>query len=230
MEVGRAQPAREGTVRFFYGPMNCGKSTLALQIHDNQVRQGRRGLLLTRFDRSGPARISSRIGIGHRALEVTDELDLGRVVREAGPVDYVVVDEAQFLLVPQVDQLGEVADERAVVVFAFGLATDFRGVLFPGSARLLEIADQVAPVQVEVLCWCGRVGRFNGRIAGGRLTREGPTILVADAQLESGPGESALGESADPATRYQVLCRRHYRSGDLGPRVPDDGSGEPARR
>lgn len=199
---------RGGTVRFFYGPMDCGKSTLALQIHVNQVRQARRGLLLTRFDRSGPARISSRIGITSPALELTDDLDLEQLVRDAAPVDYLVVDEAQFLTRAQVDQLGLVADELAVDVFTFGIATDFRSILFPGSARLFEIADRVAPVQVDVLCWCGRTGRFNGRVVDGRLTRQGPTIMVAD---------TAGGRDPEPgAVRYQVLCRRHYRSGVLG--------------
>ena len=222
-EAWRRQPGDEGAglssaglLRFFYGPMDCGKSTLALQIHQNQVRQGRRGLLLTRFDRSGPARISSRIGISSPALEVTDGMDLSRVVRDAAPVEYLVVDEAQFLTARQVDQLGLVADELSVDVFAFGIATDFRSILFPGSARFFEIADQVAPVQVEVLCWCGRTGRFNGRVVDGGLTRQGPTVMVADTEGVPGPA-AADRESVPAAVRYQVLCRRHYRTGQLAP-------------
>ena len=208
---------RDGLVRFFYGPMDCGKSTLALQIHQNQVRQGRRGLLLTRLDRSGPARISSRIGISSPAREVTDDLDLARLARDAGPVDYLVVDEAQFLTAAQVDQLGLVADELAVEVYAFGIATDFRSMLFPGSARFFEIADQVAPVQVEVLCWCGRQARFNGRVVDGRLARQGPTVLVADTEPDREAGPITTPESTRDRVRYQVLCRRHYRSGELAP-------------
>lgn len=206
--------SREGSVRFFYGPMDCGKSTLALQIHDNQVRQGRRGLLLTRYDRSGPARITSRIGLSSPALEVSDDLDLARVVRGAGALDYVVADEAQFLTGDQVDQLAVVADELPVDVFAFGIATDFRGRLFPGSARFFEIADQVAPVQVEVLCWCGRAGRFNARVVHGRVARDGPTVMVADTRARP------VAESNGPPARYQVLCRRHYRTGGIGPEEP----------
>lgn len=209
-----------GSVRFFYGPMDCGKSTLALQIHDNQVRQGRRGVLLTRFDRSGPARISSRIGLSSPALEVTDDLDLTAVLDAAaatGAVDYVVVDEAQFLTPAQVDQLALAADEREIEVFAFGIATDFRSRLFPGSARLFEIADRIAPVQVEVLCWCGRPGRFNARLLGGRITREGPTIVIADTGDPVAPGPDPDGG----APAYRVLCRRHYRAGRLGPQEPD---------
>ena len=222
MSAAGTQP---GSVRFFYGPMDCGKSTLALQIHDNQVRQGRRGVLLTRFDRSGPARISSRIGLSSPALEVTDDLDLVQVVLGAGTVDYVVVDEAQFLTAAQVDQLAVVADEWSVDVFAFGIATDFRSRLFPGSARMFEIADQVAPVQVEVLCWCGRPGRFNARVVDGRVSREGPTIMIADTDGRSatdpGPGPGADHQPDRDRARYRVLCRRHYRTGRLAAVEPE---------
>jgi thymidine kinase len=154
---------------------------------------------------------------------VTDDLDLGQVVRDAAPVDYLVVDEAQFLTRAQVDQLGVVADELAVDVFAFGIATDFRGRLFPGSARLFEVADQIAPVQVEVLCWCGRPGRFNARLVHGRISRDGPTIMIADTRPGRDAGQDAIAAPASEtgrdgaAPRYRVLCRRHYRAGSVEP-------------
>ena len=166
--------------------MDCGKSTLALQLHYNHSRQGRFGMLLTKLDRSGPARISSRIGISRTAI----------------------VDEAQFFSSDQIDQLAVLADDVQVDVYAFGIATDFRGRLFPGSARLFELADEVSPLQVEVLCWCGRIGRFNGRVVGGKIVREGATVVVADTQAALANVESV---------RYQVLCRVHHRSGILGP-------------
>ena len=169
-----------GTVKFFHGPMDCGKSTLALQLHYNHSRQGRSGLLLTKLDRSGPARISSRIGISRSAVEVADDQDIVELVRgdwaNGQRVDYLIVDEAQFFTADQVDQLAVLADDSQVDVYAFGIATDFRGRLFPGSARLFELADEVAPLQVEVLCWCGRIGRFNGRVVNGRIVREGATV------------------------------------------------------
>ena len=135
------------TLTFFHGPMDCGKSTLALQIDHNQSRQGRRGLLLVRHDRSGPARITSRLGLSRDAVEVTERMDLrelvaGRVAAGAR-VDYVVVDEAQFLDPEQVEQLADLVDDAGVDVYAFGISTDFRGRLFPGSQRLLELADSV---------------------------------------------------------------------------------------
>src|SRR6476619_676479 len=201
-----------GTVKFFHGPMDCGKSTLALQLHYNHSRQGRSGLLLTKLDRFGPARISSRIGISRSAVEVSDADDIVDLVRGEWALgrraDYLIVDEAQFFTADQVDQLAVLADDFQVDVFAFGIATDFRGRLFAGSATLFEIADEFSPLQVEVLCWCGRIGRFNGRVVNGRIVREGATVLVADTG----------GSPPDAGTvRYQVLCLEHNRSAELGP-------------
>jgi thymidine kinase len=202
------------SLTFFHGPMDCGKSTLALQIDHNQSRQGRHGLLLVRHDRSGPAQISSRLGLSRAAVEVTAGLDLRELVRDrfaAGVrLDYLVVDEAQFLAPEQVEQLADLVDDSQVDVYAFGISTDFRGRLFPGSQRLLELADSVEQLQVEVLCWCGRPGRLNARVVGGRVVRAGDTVLVADTG-----GEAEV--------HYQVLCRAHHRSGDLGPDVRAPG-------
>jgi thymidine kinase len=205
-----------GVVKFFHGPMDCGKSTLALQLHYNHSRQGRVGMLLTKFDRSGRARISSRIGISSAAVEVGDGQDIRDLVRgtwsQGRRVDYLIVDEAQFFAPEQIEQLAVLADEVQVDVYAFGIATDFRGRLFPGSARLFEVADEVAPLQVEVLCWCGRIGRFNGRIVNGVIIREGATVVVADTND---------GASTADSVRYQVLCRMHHRAGALGPTTVD---------
>jgi thymidine kinase len=200
-------------LKFFYGPMDCGKSTLALQIDHNQARQGRRGLVLTRYDRSGGPTISTRVGLSHDAIEVTDELDMCRLVRErwaAGQrVDYLIIDEAGFLNPAHVEQLAELVDESHVDVYCFGLATDFRSQLLPGAKRLIELADEISAIQVEVLCWCGRPGQQNARVVDDQVVREGDTVLVADT-----------GGAAE--VRYQVLCRAHYRSGDLGRRVSAD--------
>jgi len=202
-----------GVVKFFYGPMDCGKSTLALQVDHNHSRQGRRGLLLTRLDRSRRGQITSRMGLARAAVEADDDLDIAELVRRSWAagrrVDYVIVDEAQFFTPEQIEQLAQLADDVQVDVYAFGIATDFRGRMFPGSTRLFELADEVVPLQVEVLCWCGRPARFNARVVDGVVAREGEQVVVADT-----------GRSAD--VRYQVLCRTHHRSGNLG---PDSGEG-----
>ncbi|MGY1840601.1 MULTISPECIES: thymidine kinase [unclassified Modestobacter] len=202
---------------FFHGPMDCGKSTLALQVDHNQSRQGRHGLLLTQGDRSGAAQISSRVGLCRTAVEVGTGTDVRLLVRDrwaAGQrVDYLIVDEAQFLTGAQVEQLAELVDESHVDVFAFGLTTDFRARLFPGTQRLFELADDVQRVQVVVLCWCGLPGLLNARVVDGAMVREGATVVVADTEPAAAPD----GATGEPAVRYQVLCRRHHARGQLGP-------------
>jgi len=207
---------RDGaSLKFFYGPMDCGKSTLALQMDYNHSRQGRRGLVLTRNDRSLGARVTTRIGLSHDAIDVTDDMNLVELVRErwgAGErLDYLVCDEACFYTVEQVEQMADLVDVHDVDVFAFGLATDFRAELFPASRRLFELADEVSRLQVEVLCWCGRVGQLNARVVGGVVAREGAQVVIGDTGTEGMAGVEEV--------RYQVLCRRHYRAGDLGPKA-----------
>ncbi|GIH99756.1 thymidine kinase [Planobispora takensis] len=193
---------RHGVLRFYFGPMDCGKSTLALQMNYNHGRQGRRGLVLTKHDRSGGARVTSRIGLGSEAVEVEDGLDLVGLVLAHKPIDYVICDEACFYGVEQIEQLADLADEHGIDVYAFGLASDFRSQMFPAAQRLFELADEISRLQVEVLCWCGRPGRLNARVVEGRMVRTGEQVVIGDT-------------GADPI-RYQVLCRRHYRAGDLG--------------
>ena len=205
-------------LRFFHGPMDCGKSTLALQVDHNQRRQGRHGVLVTQGDRSSAPQISSRVGLSREAVEIEADTDLKLLVRDrwaAGHrVDYLIVDEAQFLTVDQVDQLADLVDEWHVDVYTFGLTTDFRTRLFPGTQRLLEVADDVQRVQVEVLCWCGLPGLLNARVVAGAMVRSGATVVVADTAPADLPGAE---HGSSPAVRYQVLCRRHHVRGELGP-------------
>ncbi len=212
----RRQPA-PAHLTFYHGPMDCGKSTLALQVDHNQRRQGRHGLLLTQGDRSAAPQISSRVGLSRPAIDIDAGTDLRLLVRDRWAdgqrVDYLIVDEAQFLSPGQVDQLAELADESHVDVYAFGLTTDFRTSLFPGTQRLLELADVVSRIQVEVLCWCGLPGLLNARVVDGVMVRSGETVVVADTAPAALPG----GTGFSPAVRYQVLCRRHYVRGALGP-------------
>jgi len=198
---------RDAVLKFFYGPMDCGKSTLALQINYNHRRQGRHGLVVTKHDRSGGPRVTSRIGLGDEAVEVHDGFDFGSLVRRTAPrLDYLICDEVQFYSVAQIEQLADLVDDCDVDVYAFGLASDFRSELFPATRRLFELADEVCRLQVEVLCWCGRPGQLNARTDGGELVRAGEQVVIADTD--------------QAPVRYQVLCRRHYRSGDLGKSAP----------
>ncbi|MBY8878702.1 thymidine kinase [Actinacidiphila acidipaludis] len=187
---------------FFSGTMDCGKSTLALQIVHNRTARGLQSVIFTRNDRAGQGKLSSRLGLVTDAVEVTDAMDLyahlvGLITR-GGRVDYVVVDEAQFLAPGQIDQLARAVDELDLDVYAFGITTDFRTRLFPGSQRLIELADRVEALQVEALCWCGARATHNARTIGGVMVVEGAQVVVGDV-------EGASGEVG-----YEVLCRRHH--------------------
>ena len=190
---------------FFSGTMDCGKSTLALQMDHNHSAAGRSGLTFTCHDRAGEAVLSSRLGLVGAALEVTDALDFWAVVvthRMAGKrVDYLICDEAQFYSAGQVDQLARLVDEMDVDVFAFGITADFRTRLFPGSQRLLELADRVQVLQVEALCWCGSRATHNARTLAGVMVVEGDQVVVGDVRA----GDPDLGQVG-----YEVLCRRHH--------------------
>ena len=187
---------------FFYGTMNCGKSTLALQIHHNAVVAGKTCELLTKHDRGGGT-ISSRIGLAQPATVVAEGLDLYAYVAEriadGHAIDVLICDEAQFYTPEQVEQLADVVDRFEVDVQAFGLLTDFTTGLFPGSRRFLELADRRQELQVEARCWCGERGTLNARTVDGRIQREGEQVVVGDVDADQ--------------IAYEVLCRRHHREG-----------------
>jgi thymidine kinase len=188
---------------FFSGTMDCGKSTLALQIVHNRAARGLQSVIFTRNDRAGQGKLSSRLGLVTDAVEVTDGMDLYAhlvdAISRGGRVDYVIVDEAQFLAPAQIDQLARVVDELDLDVHAFGITTDFRTRLFPGSQRLIELADRVEALQVESLCWCGARATHNARTVGGVMVVEGAQVVIGDV-------DEAAGEVG-----YEVLCRRHHR-------------------
>jgi thymidine kinase len=190
--------------------MGSGKSTFALQIHHNLASAGRHGLLLTRLDREG-AQVSSRLGVSAPAIDVLPELDVFDLALHEPGLEYLVCDEAQFYTAEQCDQLARVVDELGIDVYAFGLITDFRGLLFEGTKRLLEVADERVPLQVEARCWCGERATHNARLVGGTVVFEGDVVVVGDT--ESSPAETLFGS----VVSYQLLCRRHYLAGSTGP-------------
>lgn len=182
---------------FHYSTMNAGKSTLLLQASYNYIERGMQTYLLTaNFDnRAGPGRIASRIGIAAEADTYTQESDLFAKIAarlDAGPCACVLVDEAQWMTATQVWQLARAVDDLGVPVMAYGLRVDFRGELFPGSATLLAIADEMR--EVRTICHCGRKASMVIRVdETGRALTEG-------AQIEVGGND-----------RYVSLCRKHFR-------------------
>jgi thymidine kinase len=195
-------------LRFSFGTMGSGKSTVALQIHHNLANRDLFGLLLTTMDREGN-QVTSRLGVAAPAIEVSPDLDLYALAVRYWPLHYLVCDEAQFYTVEQCEQLARVVDDLEIDVFAFGLLTDFRGQLFEGTKRLLEIADEHSPLQVEARCWCGARATHNARVVNGVIVYEGETVVVGDTNEQHQP---LFGDTV----RYELLCRAHFHAGDLG--------------
>lgn len=187
---------------FHTGPMDCGKSTLALQLDYTQSTHGRKGRVFTSQDRAGAGLITSRLGLSVQAIEVDEGFDFWRYVigelTTGKRVDYIVCDEAQFYTRDQIDQLARIVDELQLDVYAFGILADFRTTLFPGSQRLVELADRVETLPLGPLCWCGARGTHNARTVDGLMVTEGSQVVV--------------GDTADGGeVRYEVLCRAHHR-------------------
>ena len=188
---------------FSYSAMNAGKSTTLLQASHNYRERGMETYLLTAAldNRSGVGVIGSRIGLKQDAetYEPGDDL-YERVEREVKErnVACVFVDEAQFLTEEQVWQLARAADRLGVPVMCYGLRTDFPGKLFPGSAALLALADNLR--EIRTICWCGRKATMVVRLGDdGRILEEGDQVAIG-------------GEES-----YISLCRRHWDDRDVGP-------------
>ncbi len=153
-------------------------------------------------DRAGPATIASRIGIGQEAATFAPGENLFATIEgrlQDGPLACVFIDEAQFLSMDQVWQLARVVDDLDVPVMCYGLRVDFRGELFPGSAALLALADEMR--EVRTICHCGKKATMVARQdAEGR-------VVTTGAQVQIGGNET-----------YLSLCRRHWREavGDRG--------------
>ncbi|WP_127903152.1 thymidine kinase [Solirhodobacter olei] len=182
---------------FQYSTMNAGKSTLLLQAAHNYRERGMVPYLVTaRFDtRAGEGRIASRIGIGEPADTFGPEEDLYAKIEARlaeGPVACIFFDEAQFLSRTQVWQLARAVDDLGVPIMCYGLRVDFRGELFPGSAALLALADEMR--EVRTICHCGKKATM--------VVRKGPdgAVLRDGAQVQVGGNET-----------YVSLCRRHWR-------------------
>ncbi len=191
---------------FYYSTMNAGKSTALLQASHNYEERGMRTLLYTALiDSRDGGRIHSRIGIERIAKHFHPSMDLFTdiaIEHKAAPLACVLTDESQFLTPEQVKQLARVVDELNIPVLCYGLRTDFRGELFPGSAQLLGWADNL--VELKTICHCGRKAIMVVRVkADGTVEREG-------AQIEIGGND-----------RYVPLCRRHFSQALAGAKIPD---------
>lgn len=188
---------------FYYAAMNAGKSTVLLQSSHNYRERGMHTLLFTPLidTRYQFGTISSRIGLSEQAFAFNDTDDLHAITlgfqQQGTKYACVLIDEAQFLSRNQVHQLTEITDQLSIPVLAYGLRTDFRGELFPGSQHLLAWADEL--IELKTICHCGRKAIMNMRIdADGNAVVEGEQVLI-------GGNES-----------YVSTCRLHFKRGEAG--------------
>ena len=182
---------------FQYSTMNAGKSTLLLQASHNYHERGMKTYLITAgFDkRAGNQKIGSRIGISSDADTFDDKENMFQKIElrlEKGPCSCVFIDEAQFLSEEQVWQLARVVDDLKVPVMCYGLRVDFQGKLFPGSAALLALADEMR--EIRTICHCGKKATMVIR------QDEKGNAIKDGAQIQIGGNET-----------YISLCRLHWR-------------------
>lgn len=184
---------------FRYGAMGSSKSANILMVRYNYEERGQYAILLKprTDDRDGEHKIQSRIGLSAPAEYVDDFLkEISKLwngketeyLYHGKKVNAILVDEAQFLSPEEVDALSDIVDFYEIPILCYGLRTDFLNHLFPGSRRLMEIADVLE--EVPTVCWCGKRAQCNTRYSNGKIVREGAQIML-------GSNES-----------YVALCRK----------------------
>lgn len=178
---------------YYYGQMGSSKTANALMTNFNYKELGQNPLLVKpRIDtRFGEKVVKSRIGIDHECI-MLDELT-NMKEDDIKNYDCIIVDEVQFATREQIDFLSDIVDFMDVPVVCYGLRTDFRNELFPGSERLIAIADTIR--EVKTVCWCGRKATTVARYNENGIIREG-------AQVVLGANDS-----------YVSLCRKHHKMG-----------------
>ncbi len=178
--------------------MGSSKTANALMVHYNYLERGSNAVLLKPKleNRDGEKIIKSRIGLESECDYVEDFIaDIGTDWVAAKKYDAVIVDECQFLSSEQVDWLSDLVDYAEIPVICYGLRTDFQSKFFPGSMRLMEIANKIE--EIKTVCWCERKAEINARIHDGKIVGDGEQVMM-------GGNES-----------YIAICRKHFKLGML---------------
>jgi len=181
---------------FYYSAMNAGKSTSLLQSAYNYKERGMRPFIMSAAidNRYSIGKVTSRIGLEAEAYLFHKEDDLFKILSEENKkqgINCVLIDESQFLSREQVKQLAIAVDDLDIPVLCYGIRTDFRGELFPGSQHLLAWADNL--IELKTICHCGSKATMVVR------TDEDGNIINDGDQVVIGGND-----------RYQSMCRKHF--------------------
>ncbi len=192
---------------FKYGAMGSSKTAQALITKFNYEERGMAVWLLKPAvdDRDGAGVVRSRIGLEAPADVIGPGDDIRALFARRDRPDVVIADEAQFLTPEQIDQFRDLVDTENVPVLCFGLRTDFRTRLFPGSRRLFELADSIT--EIKTICACGAKATVNARLSGGRVVTEGAQVLL-------GGNDS-----------YVAMCHSCWKARIAAERAGDESSG-----
>ncbi len=165
---------------FKYGAMGSSKTAQALITKFNYEERGMRVWLIKPSvdERDGVFTVRSRIGLTAEGTAISESCNIYSEIKEKKEkTDVIIADEAQFFSREQIDQLRDIVDELNIPVLCFGLRTDFLTHVFPGSGRLLEIADEFT--EIKTMCECGRKATVNARIdSNGNIVTDGEQIFL----------------------------------------------------
>jgi thymidine kinase len=181
--------------------MNCGKTTLLLQVAHNYEERDMKVLILKpSIDTKGEENIVSRIGVKRKVDHlINKDENLSEYLNNVSKdIVCLLIDEAQFLTKDQVDELFMFSKQKDIPVICYGLRSDFKTIAFPGSLRLFELCDEMD--ELYTICWCGKKAKFNGRKINGKFTVEGSQVAI--------DGEDNI--------EYESLCGKCYIEKVLG--------------
>ena len=183
LEVGGWQDSGVAEFCYFTGPMDCGKSTLALQLDYTQAAAGRKGRLFSSHDRAGESTISSRLGLARPAIEVTWEFDfwnyvVAQLTSGHGSTIWCATRRSSTRRNRWISSRGSSTSCRSTYLPSASSPT-FSTRLFAGSQRLVELCDRIEVLQVRALCWCGERATHNARTINGEMVLVGDQVVVA---------------------------------------------------
>lgn len=163
---------------FRYGAMNCGKSTLLMQVAHNYEENDKKVIVVKSIiDTKGADSLESRIGIKRKVdILINKNESFDNYIKELKKADCILVDEAQFLTKNQVEELWKITKKLDIPVICYGLKVDFKSNLFEGSKRLLELADVIE--ELITICSCGKRAKFNARFVDNKFTLDGKEVVI----------------------------------------------------